>query len=83
MRLAIDAPAIGLIAITQTAIAIVSARRGTLNQGLAQVALCCTLVVATVGLIEADLMRALPYWFQAYFALAGALPLALRRSERP
>jgi hypothetical protein len=82
-RWAIDVPALGTLAISLTAVAIVSVRRGTLHQGMLQVALCCALVLATVGLIEADWTRALPYWFQTCFALIVALPLALRRTERP
>ncbi|MDR3636707.1 MAG: hypothetical protein P4L84_23085 [Isosphaeraceae bacterium] len=77
--LAIDAPALAVIAITITAIAIVSVRRGTLHQGMLQITVCCALVLVTVGLMEAEWTRALRYWFQACFALTVALPLLLRR----
>ncbi len=76
---AYDVANVVLIALLLSSTIVVCIRRETVNQGMFQVTLSCVVILATLALIEENLVRLLLYWAQLCFAVLLVLPLVLRR----
>ena len=76
--LKVDAPAVFVISITLTAIALGALKAHSPGQIMLQIVLACLSYFALIGLAEAGAVRPLLYWFQVSFALQAALPLIAR-----
>jgi hypothetical protein len=81
----IDAPAVLLIAIGLTAVAIATVRKHTSVQMMIQMTITCLMLLVLFHLLELQSAkanwpeRAVRYWFQACFALTVVLPLLAKR----
>ena len=76
--LAIDAPAVFVISIVLTAVALGSLKSHSPGQVMLQIDLACLSYLGLISLAEAGAHRPLLYWFQVSFALQAALPLIAR-----
>jgi hypothetical protein len=74
----IDAPAIFVISIALTAIALGALKAHSSGQIMLQVVLAYLAYLALISMAEAGLVRPLMYWFQACFALLATAPLIAR-----
>ena len=77
--LRIDAPALFVLSIVLTAVALGALKGHTFLQMMLQVTIACPSYVGLVGLAEAGLVRPLLYWFQVSFGVLVTAPLVARQ----
>ncbi len=76
--LTVDAPAVFVLSIILTAVALGALKSHTPGQVMLQIDLACLSYFGLILLAEAGALRPLLYWFQVSFALQAALPLIAR-----
>jgi hypothetical protein len=76
--LSFDAPAIFVIGITLTAIALGALKAHSSGQIMLQIVLAYLAYLGLISLAEVGAVRPLLYWFQACFALLATAPLIAR-----
>jgi len=84
--LKIDAPALFVLSIVLTAVALGALKAHSAVQTMLQITLACLGYLSLIGLAELRLERPLLYWFQGSFGILVTLPLLARRlvkSEMP
>jgi hypothetical protein len=74
----IDAPAVLVISIALTAIALGALKAHSSGQIMLQIVLAYLAYLGLIGLAEVGAFRPLLYWFQACFALLATAPLVAR-----
>lgn len=77
--LKIDAPALFVVSIGLTAVALGALKAHSAVQTMLQITLACLGYLSLIGLAELRLERPLLYWFQGGFAVLVTLPLLARR----
>jgi hypothetical protein len=76
--LSVDVPAVFVISIILTAVALGALKSHSPGQIMLQIVLACLSYFGLISLAEAGAVRPLLYWFQISFALQAALPLIAR-----
>ncbi len=76
--LSVDAPAVFVLSITLTAIALGALKAHSAGQIMLQIVLASLAYLGLISLAEAGFVRPLLYWFQACFALLATAPLIAR-----
>ena len=74
----VDAPAVFVISIALTAIALGALKAHSSGQIMLQVVLACLAYLGLITLAEIGAVRPLLYWFQVCFALLATAPLIAR-----
>lgn len=78
LALQVDVPTIVLLGISLNAVALGCWRKLTVEQVLAQIAICCFLILVGAWIWDAKLTRVLRYWLQLSFGVAFVLPLLVQ-----